>query len=219
MVHQINSQSLTLLSQTIDGKFQIPIKKSNNSLSLKNISLNKLLRDLDKNKANISKKPKEIKISQKKTVNLETGNTGNKNKEFGKKGTSIFKKMIRNFRRHVKEQEKKEYSAFKQHPERQSNSLQKKMEMIFQENSPEFTSTQTKTYKNFYKELIPVLRLFYFLKSSQQLASEVVLEQFKQILLYYKDQDQKFQEKFDNPEEFESKDGNRVRNLTFRLKK
>ena len=126
--------------------------------------------------------------------------------------------MIRNFRRHVKEQQQKPPEREKSIKKR-DQTLQKKMKMIYQENTPEVTSTQSKIYQNFYKELIPILRLFYFLKNSHQLKSEIVLEQFKQTFFHYKNKDNDFQKQFDNPEEHGFNGVNRVSQINHRPRK
>jgi hypothetical protein len=88
--------------------------------------------------------------------------------------------------------------------------LQKMMGTINQEGKKEIHKSQKDAYKHLYKQLVPILRLFYSLKNNKKLIHESILNQFKTIFLFYKEKDLKLQKKFNNPEEQSFEVRNRV---------
>jgi hypothetical protein len=88
--------------------------------------------------------------------------------------------------------------------------LQKMMETINLEGKKDINKTQKNSYKIIYKELVPILRLFNFLKNNNKLRNESVLNQFKLIFRHYKESDKKLQEKFNDPEDKSFNMKNRV---------
>lgn len=84
------------------------------------------------------------------------------------------------------------------------------MQTINQEGKRDINQSQKAAYKQFYRELMPVLRLFHFLKKNKRLVNESVLGMFKKIFEHFREHDRSLQEKFDNPENYSSKVKNRV---------
>lgn len=122
----------------------------------------------------------------------------------------MFKKLVRNLKTKIKSHEHARHRQTFARAGEETQKLQRMMETINQEGKREISQAQKSAYKQFYRELMPILRLFHFLKKHKRLVNESVLGLFKKIFLTYWEHDKKLQEKFDQPDEYSSKVKNRV---------
>lgn len=95
------------------------------------------------------------------------------------------------------------------------NFVIKKMEKNIQRGRKKIQETQKHEYKDFYQKITPVLRLFYFLKTNDQLMNEVVLNDFKMIFEECEERNKKLQKKFNENQEENPDIRNRVKNHSF----
>lgn len=128
---------------------------------------------------------------------------------------NIFKKIKLSFKSDSSTLINKEYTLPFSGKSPMVEKLQKMMGTINQEGKKDIHKSQKEAYKQLYKKLVPILRLFYSLKNNKKLTQESVLNQFKTIFLHYKEEDRKLQKTFNNPEEQTFEVRNRVSFIIF----